>query len=471
MRIVETYRTSEKESYIILKDEEIIGDELERLNKDMKLINKIDPIKNIFYYFKNAYTQFKDWENNQNETNIELKSLVSNYIIKTVQLVEHWESFIKRNYIHLEDKFEKLRTGLYENSFAYRMLYNLRNLVTHTLEYPYNRKSLSIEKSPELILDKDYLINVHSKLQGRFRKEIEQMQEKSFDLVKIINVSYKDLIVFHEKVSNLLVEDLSNSGLIDAAYRIINFYNKYQENNGLLALTDNEIDETKLNQKDYRQNFSFTYIPYDLAYFIAMSAKMNFRLIGTISESSALSIPIRDRGVIYKGKQVIQFRDIKWTLVCDKTFHINKGQYLYSSLYMLDGLSKRDYRRHRNEFIGVERNFYNSNLEDLKMLTDRILNIEDEVIIIYFEDESAEDLKIMYSGSMQRIQEKYLGSDWTGFNLGDRFQLEDEKVRFFSKSRSILSTEKRDVYFIGPMNLNSHRINYQNLKLKRISKL
>src|SRR5690625_4043342 len=113
MRIYETYRNSSNESTIIFKKDNITGEKISILKADSKIVNKLAPISERIKDLQKSYNNFKEWELNKDKP-IDEESVITEYIVKTVQFIEQWESFIKREYSNVQSRFLEKNRNLYE---------------------------------------------------------------------------------------------------------------------------------------------------------------------------------------------------------------------------------------------------------------------------------------------------------------------------------------------------------------------
>src|SRR5690625_3988834 len=95
MRIYETYRQSSNESTIIFKKNRLTNEEAFKLKEDIEIVNKLSPILGRIKDLRKSYERFKEWEEEKNKE-IDEESIIREYIIKTHQFIEQWESIIKR---------------------------------------------------------------------------------------------------------------------------------------------------------------------------------------------------------------------------------------------------------------------------------------------------------------------------------------------------------------------------------------
>lgn len=94
------------------------------------------------------------------------------------------------------------------------------------------------------------------------------------------------------------------------------------------------------------------------------------------------------------------------------------------------------------------------------------------VLVVYFSDEDAKSHILIHKGTAGDFR-KIVGEDWDGFGMGDRFEIdfgsEDiESVRIFKMSSSLLEDDiiSGHQYFVGPADLNSNKVKYNNLNFK-----
>src|SRR5690625_7110050 len=102
MRIYETYRQSSNESTIIFKKNRLTNEEAFKLKEDIEIVNKLSPILGRIKDLRKSYERFKEWEEEKNKE-IDEESIIREYIIKTHQFIEQWESIIKRSEEHTSE--------------------------------------------------------------------------------------------------------------------------------------------------------------------------------------------------------------------------------------------------------------------------------------------------------------------------------------------------------------------------------
>ena len=463
MRIYEQYKNSSGEFVFVLKKERIEGNKLTDLKKDISLIQKLSPVSERFSPLKKSYDKFEQWKVSS-ETIDEITDIVATYLSKASSSVDQWNSFLKKEYTDLHSFFDKEKRVMYDKYFAYRLIYNLRNMDHHTHQLPFTQLTKSIESPPLIVLEKRYFLDVHKGMQPSFRKELEKLEEESFNLVEIINQSYGALVEFHEKICSQLTERLDQEGLLGSIYRVLKFYKNHQENNGVLGLTKDELDPIKVKQKDFRQTFGLQEIPYNLAYFGALSCKVELTFTGVVTEHKSSHFSYEQDGTIYRGADLLRYQDVMWVKVSELVFNLGANKSVYSVLYIVDGLPLEAYERNKQVFEKKKRKEFIALSDEHNKRN--FLKIDDsaKILIIYFSDEKAIKQEVIFRGSADQLRKKYLGNDWDGFNLGDSFHLNDEKVRVYVIKGDLV--QKNNEYFIGPDNLNSYKINYDKLRFQ-----
>jgi len=84
--------------------------------------------------------------------------------------------------------------------------------------------------------------------------------------------------------------------------------------------------------------------------------------------------------------------------------------------------------------------------------------------VIYFVDEEVKSKRTVFNGSLEKWRTE-VGENWNGFEEGDRFLLNKDKVRVFSISETFDPEGKitQAIYNISSMSLNPNRIQYNKL--------
>lgn len=267
MRICEYYESSSRVTYE-LKKESILGEELNKLQKDIFMVQKLQPIIDYFIPLKNSYDKFEKWKYSGEIDNNQIDEIVSDYLSKTKSYIDQLNSFLLDQYSDVHSFFNKERMYMYDQSFAYRLIYNLRNMDYHTYKAPFTTVSITLNELPILTLEKDYFLNSHKAMQTKVAKELIELNQDSFNLVEKIDQSYIALSKLNDKTFNEIVNNLKQDGLINSAYNLRHFYKEHQKKGGGIGLTNEDFDALKINNKDHKQALSFKHIiPIQLAEF------------------------------------------------------------------------------------------------------------------------------------------------------------------------------------------------------------
>lgn len=93
------------------------------------------------------------------------------------------------------------------------------------------------------------------------------------------------------------------------------------------------------------------------------------------------------------------------------------------------------------------------------------MNFEDnmEVEMFLFEDEEGKNLRLVFSGNARDLRKVNKG--WDGFELGERFTLEDEEVRVYKKRTFWKDQDSipKHTYYVGPIGLNANKISFDEV--------
>lgn len=468
MRIYESYEDPLGEKVIEFKKEVIKGNELFELEKDMSMLKKLNPLLERSQPLKKSYEKFKLWSDSLKPDIDEIEDVIADYLSKSKSFIDQWESFLKKEYPEMCLLFDEERKYIYDKTFAYRLIYNLRNMDIHTHKPAFTRIKTSIESKPEILLEKEYYLNNHSGMQKSFRKELKKINNVSFNLIEIIRQCQEALIKLHEKISKEIMKELVEDGLISSTYRILMFSRKHQENNGVIGLTESGINPKKIKEKNYTQNFELKEMPYKLIYYCVLSNNKKFSFIGKIDKSKISGFPFKKDGIIYTGASENEHLGAVWKKVTDVKLNFEKDRSMYSALYMVKGLPLKYYDEKKQEFVDDANNVFNILIDESKKEFPSLKTSDDtEVLIVYFFHENAIKQKKLFKGLARQLR-KQIGIEWDGFSLGDSFYLEDEKVRVFvsESNRNFKTKIKSEKYFIGSNNLSSLDIDYTKLNFQ-----
>lgn len=91
------------------------------------------------------------------------------------------------------------------------------------------------------------------------------------------------------------------------------------------------------------------------------------------------------------------------------------------------------------------------------------MKLKDPAIVqlISFSDDIVSDQKVFFEGTAQQLRDQQFGLEWDGFNLGDRFTVEDNEVKVFKVTEEFGSNLEvsKIKYLIGPPHLDTVKVN------------
>lgn len=82
-----------------------------------------------------------------------------------------------------------------------------------------------------------------------------------------------------------------------------------------------------------------------------------------------------------------------------------------------------------------------------------------EIVKIFrFEDEELSNLHLAFDGDVAGMRD--VKSGWDGFEIGERFNFEDEEVRVYQVRLSLKDQDsvKEHAYYVGPNGLNVYKL-------------
>jgi hypothetical protein len=221
------------------------------------------------------------WYNVKNDDNDpcfkNANRLLLNYLSSIRTFLDHSETFIKRKYGNKSKQFSDYKTiqsYFYDNSFAYRFFYKLRNYSQHIgipidifyFTTKYNNENNSIKGTLKVAFDRDKLIHNYDSW-GIVKKDLIS-QNQEFDLTPLIFEMTHNI---REMEKN--IEIIHKNELLKAANYITNLISH--------IATDKESEifvafEFKKNENGELEQYSSQHIPFDMIYFIQNELDKNF---------------------------------------------------------------------------------------------------------------------------------------------------------------------------------------------------
>ncbi|MCP3025986.1 hypothetical protein [Halobacillus sp. A5] len=333
----------------------------EKLDIDKALL-KLKPLNEVFSFFdylNNEYNEYLNWF--QDKGGRSLKSvirLINNFLSAYKGFIDHWETYIKRkkskNFL---DLFEKSISKIYDENFEYRFIYNLRNFAQHNGN-PVSSVSKNENGSSKILLNTATFLKEHNGMQKKFRKELNGTEVESLNVDQAIRVVYFNLSELHQLlINNILAED--NEKYLRASVTVLEIYNKYNKNGGLIGLIDestvNNIE--KMNNGLEEINLGIARLPTQLARTIAKSTNITFKFKGiNLGQSAGFPLRLKSNLLVEKpkfkyGKKFVERDGIKWVQILESTsFNCKDGYDKLFSVYCPAVLTTKEYREISKRF-------------------------------------------------------------------------------------------------------------------------
>ncbi|WP_339148458.1 MULTISPECIES: hypothetical protein [unclassified Sutcliffiella] len=331
--------------------EEISAEENEKITESSKLINSLYK-ENSF--IESIIEEYKELSNSlKGENSNKVIRQLNNYLSAYKAFIDHWKTFISRN---KDEKFlsfyETQLNEIYDRCFSYRLVYNLRNYAQHS-GIPVSSVSKSVNTEVMLTLLKEDFLNNHTGMQKSFKTELKSLNVNELNINAAIKEVHNELLKLHQNLINKQLNSLGYKYLLESI-EILDFYNKYNKNNGDLVLTTNKDVEALRKMKDEpsRENISWSSIPYNVAKLIIKSVFIKYSYKGkNIGKSSGFPELHKPRVVLempnFKtGSKYVYHKGVTWLLVGESSgWAWRDGYDRYFALYMPKGLKMDEYMK------------------------------------------------------------------------------------------------------------------------------
>lgn len=98
-------------------------------------------------------------------------------------------------------------------------------------------------------------------------------------------------------------------------------------------------------------------------------------------------------------------------------------------------------------------------------MNDKFAN-DAKVKLVFFEGEEAENQQTIFEGTISEWREA-VGEKWNGFDKGDLFMINEDRVRIYLASETAGEDEKINdaTYFISFTEVNPNKLNYDKLTI------
>jgi hypothetical protein len=277
-RILKKIATIDTNNQITVKNQ-YNNDFIEKTEKCVQNINYIVDFMDIFSTFNKAFEEFdkflkrfesKQVSNNEFVEKIELK--INNVLSAGYKYIENLKTYFSRNLGTLAVEFYTLQLSkMYEKSFSYRLIYNIRNYTQHCGK-PFH----SLEKSTEdhrLALFKDVFLKEHKSIQPSFKKELQNLTESIYDIKNHLYQYFLNLAEFN-KVCVDYYSEINFKENIESAFFIIDNFKVLNDKYSYLI-----IDNYQTDNQD-KLNLEIKYINYKPSLYILSKYIREFKYYG-----------------------------------------------------------------------------------------------------------------------------------------------------------------------------------------------
>lgn len=333
-------------------------------------INKVKETLVIFDILKEEYNDYLKVIGDRKSASIKIIRSINNYLSSYKGFLDRWETYFKREGDNeLIEYFKKTVSAVYDRSFEYRFIYNLRNFAQH-VDSPISNITFSLDKETVIKMNVEVFINSHSGMQSKFKRELLASKLEEIDVNRAIVTVHNELINIHVQLMNKLL-DCTEDILSSASY-IVEFYKRHSKYNGDLAIIpQNSVDSiVEISIRPGTANLEQDIVEYNWALVILKSANMKFKFIGKnvgklngfpklIKPDSILEIP-----KYYTGSKIVEYKGIKWISITKATNLVTKDGYdrLYE-VYMPTGLDLAVYQEKINALKEEVETFINQKIK------------------------------------------------------------------------------------------------------------
>lgn len=202
--------------------------ELSRLSSDENLfriveLNYIDLKTNLDTYIINFSKRTKEDFFEFDQLFLNVNRLILNFLSTARTFLDHTETRLKRKYGANSEELKKFETSTseaYDNNFAYRFLYKLRNFSQHcglptgsiTINSSADKKGETINNLTLFLVRNDLLSEFDS--WGQLVKEELKNQPETFDIIPLVDEKFKLLKEINQKLNKRIYSKLKQEAQV-----------------------------------------------------------------------------------------------------------------------------------------------------------------------------------------------------------------------------------------------------------------
>jgi len=150
---------------------------------------------------------------------------INNLLSTSYKYLENIKTKFNRDYCKKTiDYYKSCLSELYDNSFSYRLIYNLRNYCQHCGNPVHNTRQMNNKIIIEL--DRKIFIDEHKNMQLKFRSELLEIYEDEFNLDFHLTQYFLELSKLNDKFTRYIIELDFEKNLYKMLHIIDNFYSE-----------------------------------------------------------------------------------------------------------------------------------------------------------------------------------------------------------------------------------------------------
>ena len=283
----------------------------------------------------------------RDKANKDINRLVMNYLLSFRVFLDHWETYIKRDWKGDKEYFKAFKEATaieYDNNLGYRITYRLRNYVQHC-NMPISRiEHTIVQNQPRVIVlvEREKLINEFDEWKVE-ELDFLKNQPEEFEILPILESGKDSLNMIHDK---LLTYRLTHNFVLNAV-EALELKKRYISNEGELAIVDfldKYGNDFKKGEKPDTTNIklNFDFIPWPTCIYILKSF---------LFEQRYLKVLFKDGKMQFHNSEGLP----NITLDDNQIFHVYTG----------GDIVEVDYRQWKKLFERIEDNKYLSAYIDL----------------------------------------------------------------------------------------------------------
>ncbi|MEG2656901.1 MAG: hypothetical protein RSA29_14495 [Clostridium sp.] len=320
---------------------------IEKTEKCLQDINCIISFTDKFSTFNKAFEEFdkflKKFESNQvsnNEFISEIELKINNVLSSGYKYIENVKTYFSRKLGAGSVEFYTFQLSkMYEKSFSYRLIYNIRNYTQHCGKPFHN-----LEKSTDeykLVLFKDIFLEEHKSIQPSFKKELHALNENIYDIKNHLYNYFLNLAEF-DKICVDYCSEINFKENIKSAFFITDNFKLLDDKYNYFI-----INNLPNGQQD-KLNLKLQYVNYKGSLYILNKYIREFRQHGYAFPCFNESFPqvinvdtLAEIPQIIEGSDIVFEKNIMWKCI-RKTVPFALGNYysVYINNYIKEELKQ-----------------------------------------------------------------------------------------------------------------------------------